>query len=239
MIPARTLLAAALVAGSGLGASGPVSGQTIPSSYRFIEKAQETSIFWGAIALSQGSLDLGPKSGSFMGARYSVEASGPLFIQGLLTWLPTRRDVIDPRRVPGDRKIGETDVQLLMADVRLDFSLTGRRTWNRITPHLFVGGGIAMDLAGQGEFAEVLLPEDLFEFGTAFTTTSGAGFRMALSSRLMLHGEAGLTLWKLNTPDGFDDPAKRIEDAAGETEPVVQSEWARGYGLSLSLGWRF
>ena len=239
MIRVRTLLAAALVAGPGLGASGSVVGQTIPSSYRFIEKAQETSIFWGTMALSQGSLDLGPKSGPFVGARYSVEASGPLFIQGLLTWLPTRRDVIDPRRVPGDRKIGETDVQLLMADVRLDFSLTGRRTWKRITPHLFVGGGIAMDLSGQGEFAEVLLPEDLFEFGTAFTTTSGAGFRIAMGSRLMLHGEAGLTLWKLNTPDGFDDPAKRIVDDEGEAEPVVQSEWARGYGLSLSLGWRF
>ncbi len=239
MISARILLVAALAACPGLGASGPALSQTIPSSYRFIEKPQEVSLFWGALSLSQGSLELGPRSGSAMGARYSIEASGPLFIQGLLTWLPTERDVIDPRRVAGDRRIGTTDVQLLMADVRLDFSLTGRRTWNRIAPHLFLGGGIAMDLAGQGEFADALLPEDLFEFGTAFTTSAGAGVRVALGSRLMLYGESGLTLWQLHTPDGFDDPAKRIVDDEGETRSVVQSEWVRGYGLSLSLGWRF
>ncbi len=213
--------------------------QTIPSAYRFIEHRQETSIFWGSMFLSQGSLDLGPKSGSFTGARYSIEASGPLFLEGLVMYLPTTRDVVDPRRAVGDRTIGETDVQLLMADARLDFSLTGRRTWHGLSPHLFLGGGIALDIAGQSEFADFLLPEDVYDFGTAFTATSGTGFRFAVSSRLMLHAEAGLTLWKLNTPSGFDDPAKRPQNDDMELEPVVQSEWVRGYGVTLSAGWRF
>ena len=213
--------------------------QTIPSHYRFIEHRQETSVFWGTMFLSPGSLDLGPKSGSFAGARYSFEASGPLFLEGLVMYLPTTRDVIDPRRAIGDRAIGEADVQLLMADARLDFSLTGRRTWRGLSPHLFLGGGIALDIAGQNEFADILLPEDVYDFGTAFTATSGAGLRFALTSRLMLHAEAGLTLWKLNTPSGFDDPAKRPQTDDLIPEPVVQGEWVRGYGITLSAGWRF
>ncbi len=213
--------------------------QTIPSPYRFIEHRQETSVFWGTMFLAPGSLELGPKSGSFAGARYSIEASGPLYFEGLVMYLPTDRNVIDPRRAVGDRKIGEADVRLLMLDARLDFSLTGRRTWHGLSPHLLLGGGIAVDVAGQSEFAELLLPEDIFDFGTAFTATSGTGFRFSLTSRLMLHAEAGLTLWKVNTPSGFDDPAKRPQTADMEVEPVVQSEWVRGYSITLSAGWRF
>lgn len=239
MTPARTDRAIALLLLLVPCLPAAAQAQTIPSPYRFIEDRQETSVFWGTMFLAPGSLDLGPKSGSFMGARYSFEASGPLFIEGLATYLPTKRDVVDPRRAIGDRTIGETDVDLLMLDARLDFSLTGRRTWNGLSPHLFMGGGIAIDLAGQGELADVLLPEDVFDFGTAFTATAGSGFRFELTRRLMLHAEAGLTLWKLNTPGGFDDPTKRPQDPDTEPESVVQSEWVRGYGLTLSLGWRF
>lgn len=239
MILSRTVRTAALLAILVLSQTDSSRAQTIPSPYRFIDRAQETSVFWGSMFLTSGSLDLGPKSGHLIGARYSVEASGPLFIEGLISYLPTTRDIVDPRRAIGDRIIDETDVQMLMVDARMNFSLTGRRTWNRLSPHLFAGGGIAVDLAGQDEFADVLLPEDVYDFGTGFSATAGTGFRLELTSRLMLHAEAGLTLWKLNTPSGFDDPEKRPQTADMEPEPVVQSEWVRGYGLTLSAGWRF
>lgn len=239
MILPRTVRTAALLTILILSQADSSQGQTIPSPYRFIESAQETSVLWGTMFLTNGSLDLGPKSGTFMGARYAVEASGPLFIEGIVSYLPTTRDIVDPRRAVGDRIIGETDVRMLMADARLNFSLTGRRTWNRISPHLFMGGGIAIDVAGQGEFADVLLPEDVYDFGTGFTATAGSGFRVELHPKLMLQAEAGLTLLKLNTPSGFDDPEKRPQTADMEPEPVVQSEWVRGYGLTLSAGWRF
>ncbi len=246
MTPRRPFCASALllsvVAPAILGLAGggrAVHAQTIPSSYRFIDRGQGTSVFWGTMFLTQGSLDLGPKSGSFAGARYAIEASGPLFLEGLVTYLPTTRDVIDPRRALGDRKIGETDMHMLMADARLDFSLTGRRTWNRLSPHLFFGGGLALDLAGDNEFSEILEPEDVYDFGAAFTASSGTGIRFVLSSRLMLQAEASLTLWKINTPTGFDDPAKRPQTDELTLEPIVQSEWVRGYGVSISAGWRF
>lgn len=220
-------------------AASTLQAQQIPSSYRFIQGGQEVSVLSGYMPLDAGTLELGPKSGPFIGARYSIEATGPIFFEGLLTYMLTDREVIDPRRAADDRSIGQTDVHLVMLDARMDFSITGRRTWRGISPHLFAGGGIAYDLAGDGEISKELLSEDLFEFGTAFTASAGAGFRLSLTSRIMLRADASLMLWKLNTPGGFDDPTKRPEVPGVEPEELVRSEWVAGQGLSISLGWRF
>ena len=216
----------------------PAQAQTIPSSYRFIDGGQEVSFLSGPMAVDAGTLQLGPRSGTFFGARYAIETVGPVFFEGLVTYLPTEREVIDPRRAADDRSIGETPAHLVMVDARIDFSLTGRRTWRRISPHLFAGVGLAVDLAGESELAQELLPEDVFDFGTAFTVSAGSGVRVPLTSNLMLRADAGMTLWNLGTPGGFDDPAKR-PDTGTEMGSVAESEWVAAYGLALSLGWRF
>lgn len=231
--PAASLVLLCLVS------PGTVDAQSIPSSYRYIDNSQAASIFGGYMSLATGSLALGPKSGAFVGGRYAIETGGPIFFEGLFTYLPTSRDVIDPRRQLGDRAIGESDVDLLIFDARFSFSLTGRRTWNRFTPHLFVGGGIAHDAASRGEHDQNLRPEDVFDFGTAFTANAGTGFRLLLGSRLMVRADASLTLWQLSTPTGFDDPATRPEDDKDPLHAPERSEWVGGNGLTLSLAWRF
>lgn len=222
-----------------LPAADTLRGQRIPSPYRSIEGRHEVSVLAGYMPLDAGSLELGPKTGPFIGARYAIEVGGPVFFEGVVSYLPTEREVIDPRRAEDDRSIGQTAVHLVMVDASMDFSVTGRRTWNRISPHLFAGGGLAVDLAGDGEVSDGLLAEDVFEFGTAFTANAGVGFRVSVTSKLMLRADASLKLWRLNTPGGFDDPTKRPEVPGVEPEPLVRNEWVAGQGLSVSLGWRF
>lgn len=215
------------------------AAQTIPSPYRFIDTRQAASLVGGYMSLATGSLDLGPGSGTFVGGRYSLEVGGPVFLEGLLSYLPTVRSVIDPRRQLGDRSIGEADVHLIMLDARLSFSLTGRRTWNRLAPHLFVGAGVAHDAGRGNAVEEVLLPEDVFRFGTAFTANAGTGARFLLGSRFMLRTDASLKLWQLGTPTGFDGPAKRPGDEEDPLHAPEENEWVGGYGLTVSLAWRF
>jgi len=217
----------------------PAAAQSIPSSYRHIDNPQAASVSAGYMSLATGSLALGPKSAAFVGARYAIEASGPLFVEGFFTYLPTTRDVIDPRRQLGDRAIGESDVHLLVFDARLSFSLTGRRTWNRFTPHMFVGAGLAHDAARRGELDGNLRPEDVFDVGTAFTANAGTGFRLLMGSRFMVRTDASLTLWQLSTPTGFDDPDTRPDDDEDPLHAPERSEWVGGYGLTVSFGWRF
>lgn len=216
--------------------------QSIPSPLRYIENGQAASAFAGRMLLSTGSLGLGPKSGFVVGGRYAIETGGPVFFEGTLAFLPTTRDVINPlkpRKQPGDRIIGESDIDLLMADARLSFSLTGRRSWHRFAPHLFVGIGLARDLAGAGEVDQQLDEDDVFRFGTAFTAGAGSGVRLFLGPRLMLRCDASLTLWQLSTPAGFGDPEKRPDDEEDPLHSPEQSEWVGGYGLGVSIAWRF
>ena len=208
------------------------AGQTIPSPYRPIEKGQEAGIFLGSFSASTGQFDLGPKSGVLFGGRYAVEVGGPVFLEGLISLLPTTRDVIDPRRAEGDRSIGEADVNLFAIDVRFGFSLTGRRTWKGLSPYLILGGGIAFDGARRADLEEALLPEDRFEFGTSFTSAFGGGLRYVLTDEIMLRSDFTLNLWKLATPTGFDDPEKGLES-------VPEDQWVGGVGLTLGASWRF
>jgi hypothetical protein len=229
MPPTRTL-ALALAAPFLIG--GSLEGQTIPSPYRFIETAQEAGPYIGTIQSSAGGLGLGPKGGALLGARYALDISGPIGLEGAVSYLPTQRDVIDPRRAPADRARGEADVALLMGEARLRFSLTGRRTWHSLNPYLFAGGGGAYDLEGAPELDQQLREQDRFDFGFAFLGVLGAGTRWLVSERFLLRADAQLTLWQLDTPDGFQDESLGL----GATPT---GEWVNNGMFTFGIAYRF
>ncbi len=214
--------------------SGASAQVRIPSVYDYIENRQEAGAFVGRLWMARGSLELGPGPGNYAGGRYGIELAGPIFAEGALSYLPTTRMIIDPRRAEGDRSIGEADVDLLLIDARLGFSLTGRKTWRRISPLLFASGGVAIDLAASSPAEELLLEEDRYSFGTGFTTEFGAGLRALATQSLMFRADGGVRLWQLNTPSGFD-----AEGKSPDLEAVPQSEWAGGLSASFAVTWRF
>jgi hypothetical protein len=231
MLPIRALpLFLTLVLSAPL--SPPLRGQTVPSPYRFIEVRQEAGAFAGVASTGVGIFGFGPRSGNVYGARYGIDLSGPFGLEGVFTYLPTTRDVIDPRRPAGDRVQGEADVQLLLADARLRFTLTGGRTWNSLAPFLFAGAGLGFDAAGTQEDDEALGEDDRFDFGFAILGTLGGGIRWMVSERVLVRGDAQLTLWQLDTPEGFLDPTL-------DFEAPPTSEWANNRVLTLGIAYRF
>jgi hypothetical protein len=229
MFRARTLLA---LAAALLNAVGSLRGQSIPSPYRFIETAQEAGPFFGAAQASPGELNLGPQSGPLVGMRYGIDVSGPFGLEGAVSYLPTTRVVIDPRRAPVDRARGEVDVSMLVAEARLRFSLTGRRTWHSLSPFLFVGGGGAFDVASRPALEEQLRAEDRFDFGFAFLGVLGGGTRWMVLERFLLRLDAQLTLWQLDTPDGFQDQSLGL----GVTPT---GEWVNNAMFTFGFAYRF
>lgn len=213
-----------------LAVASPAAAQVVPSSYRHIEHGQEAGATGGAYFSNRGSLDLGPRLDWAVGGRYAIEASGPLFFEGLASYAQGSRHVVDPRRAVGDRVVGDANVQMLLASVRVGFSLTGRRTWRAVSPYVFAGGGMAYDAAEPGEQDESLDAVDRFDFGTAFTASAGTGLRIALGRRMMLRVDGEMMLWRLRTPPGFDD---KFENG------VMEREWVAGYGVSAGVSLRF
>ena len=219
-----------------------LSAQSVPSAYRFIETTQEAGASLSMVTPQAGTFGFGPRGGGMMGSYYQVRVGGPFSVQGDLGYLPTTRDVIDPRREEGDRKIGEADVTMAMADVRLQFTLTGSRTWYRLAPHLFAGGGMAMDFAPDQEIDMVLEEDDRFSFGPSFLGSFGAGIKLFPIDRISVRAEGIVTYWKVNTPRGFLRTDRRlIEPPEGSDEPVTPEEgfWSVGRGWSVGIAWRF
>ena len=223
------LITAALVV---LAAPSFLSAQTIPSPYRFIETRREVGAVGGWISPGTGRFGYGPGPGPVTGVRAGLDFGGPISIEAVLGGIPTTRAIVDPRRVEGNRVIGETDATLLTLDGRLKLSLTGARTWHGLNPFVAAGAGMAWDLA-KGSLLEQDLPAtDRFDFGTAFVAQLGGGLRWFVTERVVVRGDGLLHLWRLKAPDGFRDP----ERGFGSTG---EAEWINAGAFTFGVGYRF
>jgi hypothetical protein len=209
-----------------------VQAQSITSPYRFLETKQEGGAFVGHMSVGTGRFGYGPKPGVVVGGRYGLDISGPFGLEGVVTYLPTTRDIIDPGREEGDRYVGEMGSDIIMIDGRLRFSLTGDRTWHGVSPFVLAGGGFAFDVSPDNTDRELLLLDDVFDFGTSFVGILGGGFRWFPGDRFLLRGDVALAMWQLESPIGYSDPARAFRG-------VDESEWASGPSFSLGLAYRF
>ena len=225
----RSLLAAAVIA---LACRSTAAGQSIPSPYRYFDTHQEVTASGGWIQPSTGQFGYGPGPGPLASLRYGVDLGSAMSAEAIATWIPTTRDVIDPRRREGDRKIGTSNVELGLLEARLKLSLTGARTWHGLNPIVYFGAGAAKDFAGVGIDEAGLAAADQFTFKTSFIGALGAGARWFVTDRLNIRAEGGLYLWRLNAPEGF----RRVDRGFGD---VGSSEWANAGTASIGLAYRF
>ncbi len=209
-----------------------LASQTIPSPYRFIETDRELGALAGWIAPKTGRFGYGPSPGPLTGIRLGFDFGGPISVEGMANWVPTTRNIVDPRRAEGDRVIGETDATLLALDLLLRLSLTGPRTWYGLSPFVAVGAGLAWDLSAKHPLEEGLDARDRFKLGTTFVAPLGGGLRWFLSDRYVVRMDAMLHLWRLKAPDGFRDPERGFGN-------VGESEWTSASAFSLGVGYRF
>jgi hypothetical protein len=186
----------------------PAAGhaQSIPSPYAYLEERQELGVFAGYMNAGTGRFDFGPKGGTILGTRYGIELTGPLSFEGVVQVIDGERNVVDPRRVEGDRVIGQAPSTITTIEARLKFSATGRRSWHKLSPFVAFGGGIAIDASSGSELDDVLLPVDRFDFGTSFFGTMSGGMRWYATRRFTLRGDYVFSLWKIDTAPGYADP---------------------------------
>ncbi len=189
-------------------------------------------MFTGSMDPDRGRFGFGLGEGFLLGGLYSLGLGCHLAIEGVTSLLKASRDVVDPARQEGDRIIGEVDHSIFAVDLRLRFNLTGRRTWRRIQPYVFLGGGFAFDLSGSQELDEELEPADRFDFGTKFTSPFGGGFRYVLNEHFAIRTDFYITIFKLTTPSGWSDPERDFGS-------VGESEWVNARTLSIGLAYMF
>jgi len=229
----KLLLHSGLVVILGLSAATDGAAQGIDSPYRFISARQSAMAFGGYLSSGKGTLDLGPSSGAFFGARYSLMISGPFGLEGDVGYFSRTRAVYDT--VPGDttrQVIGDADMTLLIGTASLRFNLTGPRTYRGFLPYLIFGAGIATDLAADQAPHSELPGEVRFNFGTSFLGQLGGGIEWLATERVGIRVDARNVLWKLKTPRAF-----LIKGEQARLLPA--DEWAQNFSLTAGLVFRF
>jgi hypothetical protein len=214
--------------------AAPASAQRIDSPYRFLDHSQFAGVWIGHVSASDGRIGNGPDAALMAGAAWALRVSGPFALNVEAGYMPSTRVVRDTaysNAASAFEPLGEADFKLLTVMGNLRVNLTGARTWNAIQPHILLGAGVALDLAG-GTAIEAELPSNArFDFGTSFAGQLGVGADWFPSQRFSVRVDARDMFWKMPVPEAF----LLTENGAG----LSRSEWVQNLALTAGLSIHF
>lgn len=199
-------------------APAPTAAQTVPSPYRFIEPRQDLGIVGGWVATDRGPANLGPKSGFAGGVQYTFRISDPLALSARVVYFPTERELVDTVTVDSVLRTaseGRADFDLLSIAVRLQFTLTGARTWHGIAPQLFAGVGFAVETSSEPD-QPTIGTTSRYRFRRGLMGQFGVGASIFLSERWALRLSLLDSLWEISTPSALRNAALDPVPADGE-----------------------
>lgn len=208
--------------------ASPLAAQTITSPYRYIDQAQNISVFGGYLATDKGEFEAGPHSAPIIGARYSGRISGPISLEGGVSYLPSSRTVLQLDAASTERvALGEVDAHLILAEAGARFQITGPRSWHGLAPHIGATVGVITDLAGTSDLEQTEeIPEDQrIDFGPAFAVGASLGTDWFLTERISVRAAGKGYLWRFSTPAGL---------AGAEA-----TEWLRNFGGTIGIAVHF
>ncbi|MDT8370314.1 MAG: outer membrane beta-barrel protein [Longimicrobiales bacterium] len=228
----RSTVAVHGLAATLLVATAPLAAQEISSPYRFVESNRELSFSVGAIGGAEGRFGLGAEDGVGFGAKVGFTLSDLLGVDFGLGYADLTRQVIDPTGEEGPVSVGEASVTQITIDARLRASLTGRRTWHRLQPYIFMGLGLRGDFADDQEADFAVAEEFRAETSTKFMVRGGVGMRFIPGQKWVARVELGGLLYRIDTPPGFSNEELGFEQ-------VEKNEFVSPATLEFSLGFLF
>jgi hypothetical protein len=206
------------------------------SPFRDIRKGHTLAAIGSYFGGSGGRFNIGPHTGPVYGGRYDIRTGSTIQIGLGVAHGSVDRFIVNPFVRLVNRRSGPVKQSLTLADISLQFNLTGGKSWNRLAP--FVAAGVGIALAGD-------TPADTseYDFGRKFYVAPSAGVRFFLSDRIHIRGEARAVFWKLNYPATFQ--AEPVEEPGTPDDPnaVIPgenlSEWTASPWLQLGVGYAF
>jgi hypothetical protein len=222
--------AALLLAAPAAAAAQDVGHRPEESPCREVPFRQEATVFGGWYAAASDPVGVAPRSGPIAGLRYEIRVGGPAQFYARAGVVRSERTIIDPINPVATRTVGETTLNLLLADVGLSMNLTGQKSWNGIVPVVSGGLGIASDL----EDADV----GGFRLGTPFAVSLGAGLRWVPGGNLQLRADVTDHLYQVKYPDTyFAAPSGGGAPVRGPTDK--QNLWQHNVALTVGASYLF
>lgn len=230
----RPVLLAAGVLAAAAPAAAQVGHAPASSPYREISRGLFVTPYVAFVGGGGGDFGIGPQDGTLVGAQVQIRANKFVGFGASVSSGTLQRRIVDPFVALAERDQGLVDQRLTLAEVQLQFHLTGAKSWRRLAPYAALGGGLA--IAGS-------TPADTsgYEFGSKLFLAPAIGMRVALAPRLQLRLEARALYWKLNYPDSFrreppDEPGTPEDPNAVITDGRLD-QWTITSHLKVGLSW--
>ena len=213
----------------------PAVAQVISSPYKFIEDRQAGRLFFGQANIHSGQLDIGPRTASIIGGRYGINVGSSITIEVNANRYKSTRSVYNLTATEGRTKLGDTQLNFGLIDLRFRLNLTGHRTWHNIQPYLAVGGGAALSLAADQtlENAADIDQDNRYDFGSQFATVISGGTDFHVSEQITFFAEGVFNLWKIGTPAGW------LTTALDPLGSNPEGEWVATKNIFIGVSYRF
>jgi hypothetical protein len=226
----------AVLAGGVTTAAAQVGHPPGRSPYHDISKGHTVTPLVAAFGGSGGKFGIAPHDGTVFGFRYEIRNSQPIALGLQVGRGDLDRLIVDPFVAVANRVSGPVKQTVTFAEVDLQLNVTGGKSWHRLAPFVNAGLGLVFPTSTPADTSG-------FELGRRVYLAPGAGFRLFLTDRLHLRGEARVAFWKLKYPASFtreppDDPGTPDDPHAVITDGNV-SQWSTSSWLQAGLGFSF
>jgi hypothetical protein len=196
------------------------------SPYRDRDYNREWTYFAGHFSAERDPVGVAPTEGPMAGIRWQMYLTGPLYFGVRLAGASVERRVIDPSKKVDERELGTETVPMGFADIALELSLTGHKTWRGFAPFINGGLGFTADLRGQNDVGS-------YRFGVPFTMTLGTGLSYAPSRNWSLRLDWTHYVYRIQYPTTYY--LKTTEDPAVLPAGAARSFWRRNPALLIGV----
>jgi hypothetical protein len=187
---------------------------------------REWTWFAGQFSAQSDPVGVAPSDGPMAGLRWQMYLTGPLYFGLRLAGGSIERRVIDPAKRIAERDLGTEKVPMAIADMQLEMSLTGHKTWRGIAPFVNGGLGIAADLRGANDVGS-------YRFGIPFTISLGTGLSWTPGGNWALRLDWSHYIYRIQYPASYY--LKTTEDPAVLPAGAARSMWRRNPALFIGI----
>lgn len=185
----------------------------------------------GFLTGERGTVGVGHSSGMTFGVRYETAIGGPTVFTAGVSYARTDRFVVDPYKDSLSRKSGPFPDDMLLADVGLQFLLTGPKTWHGLAPYIGASLGLAISKGSPADTSG-------YEFGTKLTIAPGVGVRWYPARRITVSADLRAIFWKLRYPASYKVPSP-VDSSVVLAANAPDADWTTHPWFSIGVGWIF
>ncbi len=200
------------------------------SPFRDVRRGAGLRFVTGYLGGDRGTVPVGLSDGATFGVRFETSLGRVATFTAGFSYGGTTRFIVFPYDSAGKRTKGPFDANVVLADLGLQLSLTGAKTYHGFTP--YVGGSLGLAFGRD-------LPADTsgYRFGTKLTLAPGVGLRWYPARRFSVQADLRALFWKLSYPITYRDLAADGTRVLALT--ASESDWTTHSWISLGVGWTF